>query len=114
MSKYEAEYKGKSALEIVDAISEANDAWLKDEENRNEHQVDAANRIHWLCEELECRLGGHGGYVYATGPLLREDGSPQLVEKERLHREIHRHVNEKEQLRTKLNMIKTIVLRKVD
>lgn len=28
--------------------------------------------IHWISHELECRLGGHGGYQYATGPCLME------------------------------------------
>lgn len=112
MNKYEGAFKDKSALQIISAIHEANDVWaLVREPNCTAFQRDAARRIHWLCEEMECRLGGHGGHQHATGPLLEEVCAPQLVEKERLQREIHRHIKEKAQLRTQLDMIKTIAMR---
>ena len=61
------EYHNKSALELAGIINELTGEILFDK-----GESKALDAIHWISHELECRLGGHGGRKYATGPLLME------------------------------------------
>ncbi len=78
-----SQHHGASALELAGQINditceildEIEDA--KDEDKAIDGDMIASWQVkleeaHWLSHEFECRLGGHGGTEYATGPLLKE------------------------------------------
>lgn len=70
---HSTEYHGKSALELCGIINDLTGSdFTPDTSFLPGTLGDRLSRIHWLSHELECRLDGHGGRQYATGPLLIE------------------------------------------
>ena len=76
-------HHGASALDLASRVNDITAEIMSDMEDAREESkafdaddVDRWERLmqemHWISHEFECRLGGHGGTEYATGPLLEE------------------------------------------
>ena len=67
------EYHDLPALELCTIINNLTvDLYDDGLPMSKELNADLVSKIHWIAHELECRLGGHGGYKYATGPCICE------------------------------------------
>ena len=78
------QHHGAPALDLAGRINDITSEIMSDiedarDEGRNPYGEDVSKwerlmqEAHWLSHEFECRLGGHGGTEYATGPLLTEE-----------------------------------------